>query len=237
MKGLEICGLSKSYGSVRAVDKVDLKVKMGQVLALLGENGAGKSTLVAILSGAVQPDSGVIQLNDERVEFLDPSSAIKAGIGVVNQDAKLVDNHDGRRKYIARRSPSFLDSQGRVLLGRARKIAAELDMTIDLQRYVAEMSLGQKQQIEILKLVLLDCAVMIFDEAATLLSPSEQQRFFALLAKLKKADKAESFLSVTGLRRCWPSVITSPSSGTAGSQENCGRGGYLWCQDAQGAVV
>lgn len=186
--------ISKSFGDVHANRNVNLEIVPGKVLALLGENGAGKSTLMSILAGQLQPTSGTIYLGDTPIVFTSTEKAIQAGIGMVYQHFKLVEAMTVAENV-------FLGQQGDFWLKRramdveVRTLAEQYGMNIDPRARIRELSMGEKQQVEILKLLHRRSNILIFDEPTAVLTPAEADRLFATMRLMVQEDKAIVFIS------------------------------------------
>ncbi len=187
-------GISKSFGKVQANRDVSLAIEQGKILALLGENGAGKSTLMAILAGQIQPDCGTIFLREERVEFTSTEKAIKAGIGMVYQHFKLVEAMTVAENV-------FLGQGGGLWLNWSKMhkevsdLAEQYGMTINPEARIADLSMGEKQQVEILKLLHRKNSVLIFDEPTAVLTPAEAENLFTTMRMMVDKGKGIVFIS------------------------------------------
>ncbi len=187
-------GISKSFGTVQANVDINLEIYTGQVLALLGENGAGKSTLMSILAGRLQPDSGAIYLDGQRVAFTGTDRAIKSGIGMVYQHFKLVEAMTVAENV-------FLGIADRVFLRKSTMyqevwaLAERYGMSVRPDAVVHTLSMGEKQQVEILKLLYRSSSILIFDEPTAVLTPSEAEGLFATMRQMTRQGKAVVFIS------------------------------------------
>ncbi len=186
--------ISKSFGSVHANREISLEISSGRVLALLGENGAGKSTLMSMLAGQLQPDSGVIYYEGKKVVFSSTEKAIEAGIGMVYQHFKLVDAMSVAENV-------FLGQTESVWLRKKKmnKIVSDLagsfGMQLDPSAIISELSMGEKQQVEILKLLFRRSNILIFDEPTAVLTPHEAKNLFKTMGQMVAAGKAIVFIS------------------------------------------
>ncbi len=188
-------GICKSFPGVLANYMVDLEVRASEVHAVLGENGAGKTTLMNILSGLYQPDSGEIWLWGEPRKFRSPRDAIDAGIGMVHQHFKLVPTLTvaenvvlGYRKY-----PWRLPL--RQIFAEVAQLSDQYGLKVDPQAYVWQLSVGEQQRVEILKLLYRNARVLILDEPTAVLTPQETQELFGTLRRMKAEGKAIIFIS------------------------------------------
>ncbi len=187
-------GISKSFAELKANGDISLSLHQGRVLALLGENGAGKSTLMSILAGQLQPDEGVIYLHEKPLNISSTDKAIEAGIGMVYQHFTLVAAMSvAENIFLGHRAPLF--HRRRTLEKRVRELAEAYAMDINPAARIADLSMGEKQQVEILKLLSRDADVLIFDEPTAVLTPLEVEGLFTTIGMLKKAGKAIVFIS------------------------------------------
>jgi len=186
--------ISKSFGEVHANRDVNLEIVPGRVLALLGENGAGKSTLMSILAGQLQPSSGTIFRGDTPVRFSSTDRAIQAGIGMVYQHFKLVEAMTVAENV-------FLGLQGgfwlknREMQEEVRTLASRYGMTVDPVARIRDLSMGEKQQVEILKLLHRRSSYLIFDEPTAVLTPAEAESLFVTMRLMVREGKAIVFIS------------------------------------------
>ncbi len=191
---IRLQSICKSFGRVHANRDISLTLEEGKTLALLGENGAGKSTLMAILAGQLQPDSGDIFLRDQRVQFTSTEKAIKAGIGMVYQHFKLVDAMTVAENI-------FLGNSGGIWLNVARmnrevaQLAEQYGMQVNPAARIGDLSMGEKQQVEILKLLHRKSTVLIFDEPTAVLTPTEAENLFATMKLMVGKGKGIVFIS------------------------------------------
>jgi simple sugar transport system ATP-binding protein len=191
---IRLAGISKSFGKVQANRDVSLTVAEGKILALLGENGAGKSTLMSILAGQIQPDSGTIFLREKKVQFTSTEKAIKSGVGMVYQHFKLVEAMTVAENV-------FLGQVGGWWLNVAKmhrevsQLAAQYGMHVDPTARIGDLSMGEKQQVEILKLLHRKSSVLIFDEPTAVLTPAEAENLFATMKLMVGKGKGIVFIS------------------------------------------
>ena len=188
-------GIRKEFPGVVANDGVDLKVRAGEIHALLGENGAGKTTLVKILYGVYRPDGGDITLGGERVEINSPRDARDLGIGMVHQHFMLSEPNSVAEN-IALGLPA-----GRVLFpeeevkGRIRDFSKVYGLKLDPDAKVWQLSAGEKQKIEILKALLAGARMLILDEPTAVLTPLETEELFSALRLMAEEGKAVIFIT------------------------------------------
>lgn len=195
---VELIGIHKSFGPVHANDDIHLLIPAGTIQGILGENGAGKSTLMKVLSGFIQADSGQILLNDIPVEIHSPSDAIKHGIGMLHQDPLdfppmtvldnflIGSNSDGKAALFPNRSK---------LRKELNTLQREFDFAIDPDDYVETLTVGERQQLEILRLLWLGVQVLILDEPTTGISALQKEKLFEAIRKLAQEGKTIIFVS------------------------------------------
>jgi len=194
---LELRGVSKSFGAVRALRDVSLALHGGEVHALAGENGAGKSTVVRIIGGEHRPDTGTVALDGADVRFSGPGEAQRHGISVIHQepthfpDLTVAENVFMRRQPL--RSGRRIDSTA--MRGRTAELLAGLGVPIDPDRPVHGLSIADQQIIEIAKALAVDARVIVMDEPTAALSDVESQRLFAVTRTLAAQGAAVLFIS------------------------------------------
>lgn len=170
---LSMVGITKTFGKVIANNNVNLTVNKGEIHALLGENGAGKSTLMNMLSGIYVPDKGSIFIEGREVVFGSPSDSIAAGIGMVHQHFKLIDVMTAEENVIlGQKNGVFYKKKG--VTDKIQAIADKYQLDIDLTKRVSEMSVGEKQNLEILKVLYRGARILILDEPTAVLTPQER---------------------------------------------------------------
>ncbi len=192
---LTLRGISKSFPGVLANDHVDLDLFGGEVHALLGENGAGKSTLVKVLYGFYRADAGEICLEGQPVQIRSPQDARRLRIGMVFQEFTLIPAMN-----VAENVALFLPSLGRTLnhaeiARRIHEIADKYHLPISPWAVVGELSVGEQQKVEVLKLLLADSRVLILDEPTKVLAPHEVKGLFEVFEKLKQNGYAIVFIT------------------------------------------
>ena len=181
--------ISKSFGTVLANDKVWLDIYRGEILALLGENGSGKTTLMNMLSGIYYPDEGRIYIDGQEAVIRSPADAFRYGIGMIHQHFKLVDVLTAAENIVL-----GLQEPGRLNLQKvAEKIKAICDtygFEVDPYQKVYDMSVSQKQTVEIVKVLYRGADILILDEPTAVLVPQETERLFTVLRNMRAAGKA-----------------------------------------------
>jgi simple sugar transport system ATP-binding protein len=194
---IRLRGISKRYGPLVANDEIDLTVARGEIHAIVGENGAGKTTLMRILYGMVRPDAGTIELDGMPVEIADPAAAIRLGIGMVHQRFELVEELTALENLVLGRVPCrfgpVFDRGG--ALATAEQLAAALGARMPWQWLVRDLGVGDRQRLEILRLLYHRADVLIFDEPTGVLTPQEADELFAVLRRLAAAGRTIVFIS------------------------------------------
>ena len=199
---LEIDGISKSFGEVQALDDVSFDIREGEVLAVLGENGAGKSTLMKILAGLYKSDSGVLKgslLSNSSISgFQSPKHSIESGIGMVYQHFQLFEPFtiaDNILMGEEKRSGIGLWLDYKQVIKHITELGNKYGLPIDPARKVETLSVGERQRVEILKLLYRDANLLILDEPTAVLTPTEIDSLFAILRDLRSAGKSIIFIS------------------------------------------
>lgn len=186
---IELRSISKSFGEVHANKNINLSLKKGEILALLGENGSGKTTLMNMLSGIYQPDTGAIYVDGQKVEIRSPEDSVKLGIGMVHQHFKLVNVFTaadniwiGTANSIAKKD--FWMKKNR--FAKVEEIAKKFGFTIDARKLVSNMSVSEKQTLEIIKVLFYGAKTIILDEPTAVLTVQETKKLFDVLRKMKE---------------------------------------------------
>lgn len=179
--------ITKTFGSVVANDKVCLDIYKGEILALLGENGSGKTTLMNMLSGIYFPDEGQILINGKEEVIRSPKDAFALGIGMVHQHFKLIDVLTATENII-------LGMEGKRNIKEAsrkiKEICDKYGFEVDPNQKIYDMSVSQKQTVEIVKVLYRGADILILDEPTAVLTPQETDKLFAVLRNMKKDGKA-----------------------------------------------
>ncbi len=187
---IELKGISKAFGPVQANKDISIRVMPGTIHGIIGENGAGKSTLMSILYGFYKADAGEIFISGKKTEIPDSQAAITAGIGMVFQHFKLVQNFTVLENVI------LGAEEGRLLrpsLAKARgalkKLAEEYELSVDPDALVEDLSVGHQQRVEILKALYRQADILILDEPTGVLTPAEADHLFRILDNLRAEGK------------------------------------------------
>ncbi len=187
-------GLTKRFGKVVANDGITLDVYPGRIKALLGENGAGKSTLMSMLAGRYRPDEGVIEVDGNPTKFSSSKDAIAAGIGMVYQHFMLVDSMTVAENVLLGQEGSFFINP-KEFKTRVGALAKEYGLDIDPSARISDLSMGERQLVEILKLLYRKSRILIFDEPTAVLTPEETNRLFEALWRMTEQGKSIIFIS------------------------------------------
>ena len=192
---LEIRGISKRYGSVSANRNIDLTVRPGQILGLLGENGSGKTTLMKVLFGMVRPDAGTIHFKGQPLRNHNPRAAMAAGIGMIHQHFMLVD-----AMSVAENIMLGWPQAGRWLRQKrvkelVRETSAKYGLDLDPEAIVGELSFGRRQRVEIMKTILRGADLLILDEPTSNLSPPEVNGLLGVIRRLREEGRSVIFIS------------------------------------------
>lgn len=188
---VEMLNITKDFPGIRANEDITIKIKKGEIHALLGENGAGKSTLMSILFGLYQPTSGVIKVNGQEVTITDPNVANDLGIGMVHQHFKLVECFNVTENIILGREETV--GLGTVDIKEAAKkieaLSKQYSLFVDPYAKIEDISVGMQQRIEILKMLYRNADILIFDEPTAVLTPQEIDELIQIMKNLTKEGK------------------------------------------------
>ncbi|RBQ16578.1 heme ABC transporter ATP-binding protein [Spongiactinospora rosea] len=193
---VELAGITKRFPGVVANHDVQVTVAPGTVHAIVGENGAGKSTLMKILYGMQRPDQGSIRINGEAVDFRTPADAIAAGIGMVHQHFMLADNFTVLENIILGAEPSKAGRLDRkAARARITELAGTHGLRVDPDRLVEDLGVGDRQRVEILKVLYRGARILILDEPTAVLVPQEVEELFGNLRELVAEGLTVIFIS------------------------------------------
>ena len=180
---LELKHVTKRFGEVVANDGVDLSLKRGEILSILGENGSGKTTLMNILSGIYYPDDGEVCIDGKTVSIRSPQDAFDLGIGMVHQHFKLI-------KIMTAAENIILGMEGEARLHmqqveeNVRKVVSEYGFDLNPKEKIYNMSVSQKQTVEIVKVLYRGARILILDEPTAVLTPQETEKLFAVMRNI-----------------------------------------------------
>ncbi|HPU42897.1 MAG TPA: ATP-binding cassette domain-containing protein, partial [Dictyoglomaceae bacterium] len=189
-------GITKIFPDVIANDNVDLSINAGEIHAIVGENGAGKSTLMKVLDGLYKPDKGKIYIKGKKVTINDPKDAIALGIGMVHQHFMLIPPFSVLENIILGAEPKngpFLNFKKAEEM--VKKFSEGVGFNIDLHTKVEDLSVGEAQRVEIMKLLYRGADILILDEPTAVLAPQEIEELFLVLRKLNSQGKTIIFIS------------------------------------------
>ena len=193
---LSLVNISKRFGSLVANDGISLDLKAGEILALLGENGAGKSTLVSILFGHYTADAGSITVFGKPLPAGDPKAALDAGIGMVHQHFTLADNLSVLDNVMMGSESLWLPLTRRAAArAKLAQVAQRFGLAVDADALVGQLSVGERQRVEILKALYRGARILILDEPTAVLTPQESEALFAVLAQMVAQGLSIIFIS------------------------------------------
>jgi ABC-type uncharacterized transport system ATPase subunit len=189
VNALEIRNVTKRFGKVVANKDINLTVEKGEILAVLGENGSGKTTLMNMIAGIYHPDEGEILVNGERVVINSPKDAFNLKIGMIHQHFKLVDVFDATENIVL-----GIDRDKRFNLKEAAKRVADISekygFDVDPKKKIYQMSVSEKQTVEIIKVLYRGADILILDEPTAVLTPQETEKLFAVLKRMRSDGKS-----------------------------------------------
>lgn len=192
---VELRGIVKRFPNVVANDRVDFSLMPGEVHALLGENAAGKTTLMNILYGLYQPDEGEIYVKGKRVRIRSPADSIRLGIGMVHQSFRLIPVHTVWENVVLGLKEAGFVLNRKKLTDMVKKFCEEYGWNIDPNARVWQLSVGEKQQVELLKLLVRRAEVLILDEPTSVLTPQETKGLFKAIRTMAKSGKGIIFIT------------------------------------------
>ena len=187
-------GIVKNFPEVAANQGVDFQVLEGEVHSLLGENGAGKTTLMKVLSGFYQPDEGELYVRDKRVFFRSPRDALDHGIGMIHQHFQLVGNFTVAEN-IAIAMPGAVRLNSARLEETVDDLSERFGLAIDSRARIWELSVGEQQRVEILRMLYRQVRVLIMDEPTAVLAPQEIERLFSVMRRIKEEGRSIIFIT------------------------------------------
>lgn len=175
---LELRNITKTFGETIANKDVSLTLRKGEILSILGENGSGKTTLMNMISGIYYPDSGKIFVDENEVSIKSPHDAFKYNIGMIHQHFKLVDIFTAAENIVLGLEGEKFNSK--VVNARVSEIANRYGFNIDPKKHVYDMSVSEKQTVEIIKVLYRGADILILDEPTAVLTPQEIDKLFAI---------------------------------------------------------
>jgi simple sugar transport system ATP-binding protein len=185
---IELKNITKTFGSVVANKDVNLTVNRGEILSILGENGSGKTTLMNMISGIYYPDAGQIFIDGEEVVIRSPKDAFDYKIGMIHQHFKLVDVFSAAENIVLGLEEKTFNMKQSAL--KIREISEQYGFDVDPNKKIYDMSVSEKQTVEILKVLYRGADILILDEPTAVLTPQETQKLFAVLRRMRDAGKA-----------------------------------------------
>lgn len=186
---IELKGISKRFGKVVANHNISLNLNKGEILSILGENGSGKTTLMNMLSGIYYPDEGEIRVDGKAACIRSPFDAFRLGIGMIHQHFKLVDVFTAEQNIIMG-MPGKNKLDMKKISGEIRELIDRYGFEMDTKKKIYEMSVSEKQTVEIMKVLYRGAQILILDEPTAVLTPQETDRLFSVLRRMKEDGKA-----------------------------------------------
>ncbi len=186
---LQMKGITKTFGSITANENVDLDLYKGEILAILGENGCGKTTLMNMIAGIYFPDAGTIEINGKEVSIRSPKDAFAHGIGMIHQHFKLVDLFTAAENIaLGNKSRGMYNINN--VCDEVQRIADKYGFNIDPKKKIYDMSVSEKQTVEIIKVLYKGADILILDEPSAVLTPQETDKLFDVLRKMREDGKS-----------------------------------------------
>lgn len=182
---LEVKNISKTFGNIKALDQVDFFLEKGIIHGLLGENGAGKSSLMNVLSGIYIPEEGTIRIKNTDIEKMNPDIASSLGIGMVHQEFRLIENFTIRDNLTLSKANIFSDNFEKAY----EKYSDIFALNAHYETRINELSVGEKQKVEIMKLIFKNSDIMLLDEPTAVLTPQETSQLKNSLEQLSQEDE------------------------------------------------
>ena len=187
--------ITKRFPGVIANNKINLELYPGEIHALLGENGSGKSTLMSILTGLYKPTEGCIMVGGEEVKFASPADAIASGIGMVHQHFKLIESFTVAENIVLSQSKGGFLLKPEQIIADIESLGEKYGLQVDPRAYVWQLGVGEKQRVEILRMLYHRSRVLILDEPTAVLTPQETRELFVNLRKMADDGCAVVFIS------------------------------------------
>lgn len=188
-------GVEKRFGPVIANSDINLEVFPGEVLAILGENGAGKSTLMSVIAGRYHPDKGEIQVDGKNIRFSSPAQALQLGIGMVYQRFMLIDSLTVSENILLAADACDSSVSHTKIKAKIIELCQRYELDIKPDQLVGNLSMGEKQRTEILKLLIQSARLLIFDEPTAVLAQPDVDRFFSIVRQLKNDGRGIIFIT------------------------------------------
>ena len=193
---IEMLNITKEFPGIVANDNITLRLKKGEIHALLGENGAGKSTLMSVLFGLYQPEKGEIRKNGQVVQINNPNDANALGIGMVHQHFQLVEIFTVLENIILGVEPNNLGFlEMKEARGKVMELSKRYGLMVDPDAYIEDITVGMQQRVEILKMLYRDNEILIFDEPTAVLTPQEIKEILQIMREFAKEGKSILFIT------------------------------------------
>ncbi|MDD2208564.1 MAG: ATP-binding cassette domain-containing protein [Bacilli bacterium] len=192
---VQMVNITKHFPGVLANDSVNLILHKGEVLALLGENGAGKSTLMNMLVGLYRPDSGEIYVNGKLAEIHSPQNSMALGIGMIHQEFMLVGNMTVAENIVLGMKGLQLIPPLDEIKAKIRELSTRYSLSVNPDKYIQELSVGEQQRVEILKLLYRGAQILILDEPTAVLTPGESRDLNEIIKKMLAEGKSAIFIT------------------------------------------
>ena len=191
---LELKGISKIFPGITANDSINFDLKEGEIHTILGENGAGKSTLMNIIAGLFPADRGDIFVFGEKVHFSNPKQAIERSIGMVYQHFMLVENHTVAENIILGQS-GLLKYNLTDVNRQIKEISERYDLYVDPRKKIHELSVGEQQRVEIVKVLFRGARILILDEPTAVLTPQESEALYGIMKRMTQENHSIIFIT------------------------------------------
>lgn len=193
---IELVGITKSFGTFTALNDISTVIHSGEMVGLIGENGAGKSTMVNVLSGVFEPSQGYLKIDGEKVSFASPQDSKDKGIGVIHQHYSLIPELDIAQNLYFNQEPLKMGFvQRRKMKKQAQKLLAEFNLNIPVETKVHQLTVGQRQLIEVVKATIMNPWLLIMDEPTSSLSKTESERLYELIDQVLAKNVAIIYIS------------------------------------------
>ncbi len=191
---LELRGITKKFPGIVANDSVDFDLREGEIHTILGENGAGKSTLMSMIAGLFPADEGEMRVFGEKVNFTNPRQAIEKSIGMVFQHFMLVKNHTVAENIILGQ-PGVVRLNLKEVHLQIREISERYDLFVDPEKKIQELSVGEQQRVEIVKVLFRGARILILDEPTAVLTPQESEALYEIMQRMTKEKQSIIFIT------------------------------------------
>ena len=193
---LSLDNIVKKYSGVLALDNVSLDIRRGEIHALIGENGAGKSTLIKTIAGAIQPDSGTINIDGKQFKYMTPQLSEEMGIATIYQEFNLVDELSAAENiFLGKKLSKTLFINKKLMYKKSKEVFEQLNIDINPDKLVKNLTVGYQQMVEIAKAVIQNAKVLIMDEPSAPLTVVEIESMFNLIAELNKRNVSIIYIS------------------------------------------